>query len=196
MLHHIKGTLLAKNQDVLVIDVNGIGFEISVSRITYLALPDEGNIVTLYLYTQVREDDIHLYGFSSPAEKSLFKLLISVSGIGPKVARNILSNIQIDELVSAVAGKDIARLSSVPGLGRKTAEKIIVELKEKMEGLQLPGHAAAGKSSLVLSDAVSALINLGYKQQQSRDVVEGVIRDNPSLDIAGIIRLSLKRLGT
>ncbi len=196
MLHHIKGTLLEKNQDGLVVDVNGIGFEIAVSRITYLALPDEGSTVTLYLHTQVREDDIHLFGFSSPAEKSLFKLLISVSGIGPKVARNILSNIQLDELISSVAGKDIARLSSVPGLGRKTAEKIILELKEKMEGMLVSGHPAAGSSRHVLSDAVSALVNLGYKQQQSRDIVESVLRDNPSLDIAGIIRLSLKRLGT
>lgn len=106
MLHHIKGTLLEKKQDSIVVDVNGIGFEISISNLTYLTIPDEGSIVTLYLHTQVREDDIHLYGFSTSAEKTLFRLLISVSGIGPKVARNILSNIQIDELISAVVTKD------------------------------------------------------------------------------------------
>ncbi len=193
MLHHIKGTLFEKKQDSIVVDVNGIGFEISVSSITYLTIPDEGSIVTLYLHTQVREDDIHLYGFSTPVEKTLFKLLISVSGIGPKVARNILSNIPIDELISAVVTKDVPRLSSVPGLGRKTAEKIILELKEKMGGLQLSEHHAGGKQ-IVLSDAISALVNLGYKQQQSRDIVEDVLKDNPSLDIGDVIRLSLKRL--
>ncbi len=193
MLHHIKGTLLEKKQDSIVVDVNGIGFEISVSSITYLTMPDEGNIVTLYLHTQVREDDIHLYGFSTPAEKVLFKLLISVSGIGPKVARNILSNIPIDELISAVVTRDLPRLSSVPGLGKKTAEKIIVELKEKMGSLQLSDHRAGG-NRIVLSDAVSALVNLGYKQQQSRDIVEDVLKNNPSLDIGDVIRLSLKRL--
>lgn len=193
MLHHIKGTLIEKKQDIIVVDVNGIGFEISVSNMTYLSIPDEGDIVTLYLHTQVREDDIHLYGFSTSAEKALFKLLISVSGIGPKVARNILSNIQIDELINAVVTKDLPRLSSVPGLGKKTAEKIIVELKEKMGNLQLSGHHTAGNHA-ILSDAVSALINLGYKQQQSRDVVEEVLKDNQSLDIGEVIRLSLKRL--
>ncbi len=193
MLHHIKGTLLEKRQDSIVVDVNGIGFEILVSNITYLAMPDEGNIVTLYLHTQVREDDIHLYGFSTPAEKILFKLLISVSGIGPKVARNILSNIQIDEFVSAVVTRDLPRLSSIPGLGKKTAEKIILELKEKMGNLRLSDHVA-GSNRIVLSDAVSALVNLGYKQQQSRDVVEDVLKNNTSLDIGDVIRLSLKRL--
>ena len=193
MLHHIKGTLLEKKQDTVVVDVTGIGFEISISNITYLALPDEGSIVTLYLHTQVREDDIHLYGFSTPSEKILFKLLISVPGIGPKVARNILSHIRIDELISAVATKDLPRLSSVPGLGKKTAEKIVVELREKMDSLHLSGHHEEGKHA-ILSDAVSALVNLGYKQQQSRDIVENVLKDNPSLDIGDVIRLSLKRL--
>ncbi len=193
MLHHIKGTLLEKKQDTVVVDVTGIGFEISVSNITYLALPDEGSMVTLYLHTQVREDDIHLYGFSTPSEKTLFKLLISVPGIGPKVARNILSHIRIDELISAVTTRDLPRLSSVPGLGKKTAEKIVVELREKMGNLQLSGHHEEGKHA-ILSDAVSALVNLGYKQQQSRDIVENVLKDNPSLDIGDVIRLSLKRL--
>ncbi len=193
MLYRIKGILLEKKQDSVIVDVNGIGFEVFVSNATLMSLPDEGSSVTLYLHTQAREDDIYLYGFSSLTEKALFKLLISVSGIGPKVARNILSNIQLEDLISAVVTKDLARLSSVPGLGRKTAEKIIVELKEKMDNLQPFGNAVTGKHT-VLSDAVSALINLGYKQQQSRDIVEAVMKDNPSLDIGEVIKLSLKRL--
>ncbi len=193
MLYHIKGILVEKKQDSAVIEVNGIGFEVFVSNTTLASLPGEGEGVTLYLHTQVREDGLFLYGFSSLTEKSLFRLLISVPGIGPKVARNILSNVQPGDLIAAVVTGDVPLLSSVPGLGRKTAEKIIVELKEKMGNLQ-PAQVPAGGRHAVLSDAVSALVNLGYKQQQSRDVVERVMKDNPSVDIGGVIRLSLKRL--
>lgn len=193
MLHHIKGILAEKKQDSVIVEVTGIGFEVFVSGMTLMSLPESGSPVMLYLHTQAREEDIYLYGFATVTEKALFKLLISVSGIGPKAARNILSHIQIDELIGAVVTRDIARLSSVPGIGKKSAEKIIVELKEKMGNLQSQAIPATGKQSL-LSDTVSALINLGYKPQQSRDIVEAVLKENPSLDIGGIIRLSLKRL--
>ena len=195
MLYHIKGTLVEKRQDNVVVEVNGIGFEVFVSSITLLSLPEEGSSVMLYLHTHAREEDIHLYGFATVTEKELFKLLISVSGIGPRAARNMLSNIRIDELIGAVVTRDAARLSSVPGIGRKSAEKIILELKEKMDRLQTHAAPVTGRQA-ILSDTVSALVNLGYKSQQSRDVVEDVVKENPSLDIQGIIRLSLKRLST
>ncbi|MCL4557668.1 MAG: Holliday junction branch migration protein RuvA [Deltaproteobacteria bacterium] len=195
MLYHIKGTLVEKRQDSVVVEVNGIGFEVFVSSITLLSLPEEGSSVMLYLHTHAREEDIYLYGFATVTEKELFKLLISVSGIGPRAARNMLSNIRIDELIGAVVTRDAARLSSVPGIGRKSAEKIILELKEKMDRLKTHAVPATARQA-ILSDTVSALVNLGYKSQQSRDVVEDVVKENPSLDIQGIIRLSLKRLST
>jgi len=193
MLHHIKGTLLEKKPDSAIVEVNGIGFEIFISSTTYLALPEEGSDITLYLHTYVREDAISLYGFYTPVERLLFKLLISVSGIGPKVARNILSNIQINDFISAIVSKDLARLSAVQGLGKKTAEKLILELKEKIGDLQVSSYNT-GNKHIVLSDAVSALVNLGYKQQQSREVVEEVLKETTSLSIEDVIKLSLKRL--
>ncbi|MGB9734728.1 MAG: Holliday junction branch migration protein RuvA [bacterium] len=194
MLYHIKGTLVEKKQDSVVIDVDGIGFEVYVSSTTYLALPEEGNEVMLYIHTYIREDSITLYGFYTITERLLFKLLISVQGIGPKVARNILSNIHMDDFVAAIVTKDLARLSTVPGLGKKTAEKLVLELREKMGNIQFSTNASTSKHVL-LSDAVSALVNLGYKQQQSKDIVEQVLKDNPALNsIEDVIKLSLRRL--
>ncbi len=195
MLSHIKGTLTEKRQDSVVVEVGGIGFEAFVSSLTLASLPGEGDSVMLYLHTHAREDDIHLYGFATVTERELFRLLISVSGIGPRGARNMLSNIRIDELIGAVVTRDVARLSSVPGIGRKSAEKIIVELKEKIDKLQSHGAPLTG-SHAVVSDTVSALVNLGYRQQQAREAVEAVLKENPSLDIQGVVRLSLKRLGS
>lgn len=193
MLYHIKGILVEKKQDSVVIDVNGIGFEIFVSSTTYLALPEEGSNITLYVHLYVREDSISLYGFYTLTEKILFKLLLSVQGIGPKVARNILSNIQIDDFITAIVTKDLAKLSATPGLGKKTAEKLILDLREKMGAIQFSTSETNNKH-LLLSDAISALVNLGYKQQQSRGIVEQVLKENPNLNIEDIIRLSLRRL--
>ncbi len=193
MLYYIKGILAEKKQDSAVIDVNGIGFDVFISGITYLSLPDKNKEVMLYLYTQVREDDIYLYGFSTLTEKAILKLLISVSGIGLKLAKNILSNVQMEELINAVVTKNVERLSYVPGIGKRGAEKIIVELKEKIANLSSAGHAVSEKQAVLL-DAVSALINLGYKHNRSKDAVEALLNDNPSIGIEEVIKLSLKRL--
>ncbi len=192
MLFHIKGILSEKRIDSIVVDVNGIGFELFVTATTYKDMPDEGGHVTVHVYTQVRDDDIFLYGFSTLREKELFKLLISVSGIGPKIARNILSGIQAEELINAIVSKDIARLSSVPGLGKKGAEKIVVEIREKIGNLQ---HTAqTSDTQTMFSDAVSALVNLGYKYQQAQTAVQLVLKEHQNSKIEGIIKLSLKEL--
>ncbi|MCL5793031.1 MAG: Holliday junction branch migration protein RuvA [Deltaproteobacteria bacterium] len=181
-----------KRIDSIVVDVNGIGFELFVTATTYKDMPDEGGQVTVHIYTQVRDDDIFLYGFSTLREKELFKLLISVSGIGPKIARNILSGIQAEELINAIVSKDIARLSSVPGLGKKGAEKIVVEIREKIGNLQ---HTAQTlDTQTMFSDAVSALVNLGYKYQQAQIAVQSVLKEHLNSKIEGIIKLSLKEL--
>lgn len=170
MIALLAGLIVCKAPDHIILDVNGVGYRVHIPFSTYYDLPDEGGKITLHIYTNVREDAIHLYGFRTSSEKVFFQLLIGVSGVGPKLANGILSNIPADDLRQALMSGDLVRLAAVPGIGRKTAERLVLELREKVLKLfSGGGHAESGISSMpsplaVTDDVASALINLGYKE--------------------------------
>lgn len=167
MIAHLRGKLMQKDPAHVVVDVNGVGYEVFIPLTTFTALPDTGSEVFIDIHTHVREDIIALYGFSTRRERTIFEKLMTISGIGPKLAVTILSGGSVEELVSAIKRSDLARLTAIPGVGKKTAERIVLELKDKLrdfaEAVQKPG---------VETDVMSALENLGY----SRALVESALR--------------------
>ena len=167
MISHLRGRLLEKQPNRVTIDVQGVGYDAHVPLSTFYGLPEPGNEISLRIYTHVREDALLLYGFSTRLELQLFERLISVSGIGPKLALAVLSGIEPNDLVTAIKQSDIARLTGIPGIGKKTAERIGLELKDKLAALvpaELPASAAgaAPTGESMRTDLLSALINLGY----------------------------------
>lgn len=174
MIAHIKGVLSLKTPDSVVVDIGGLGYELSIPLSTFYHLPEEREGVSLHVHTQMREDAIQLFGFFTIEEKELFRLLISVSGIGPKVGRNILSGIGPDELKTAIATSDKARLSTIPGIGGKSAERLILELKDKVVLLAASGQVSSGHEAApsVAGDVLSALDNLGYKAALAGEAVK------------------------
>jgi len=169
MIAHLSGIVALKSPDHIVLDVHGVGYRVLSPFSTYYELPEEGGNTSLHIHTAVREDAIVLYGFRSITEKEFFQLLIGVSGVGPKLARDILSNIQPAPLAAALQHGDIGKLSAIPGIGKKTAERLIVELREKVRKISLPeGSPEISRESVqnhyLLDDVTSALINLGYKE--------------------------------
>jgi holliday junction DNA helicase RuvA len=175
MIALLTGKIACKSPEYIILDVNGVGYRVQIPFSTYYDLPDEGEEISLNIYTHVKEDAINLYGFRSPAEKDCFQMLISVSGIGPKMGKDILSNIQVADLARAVIQGDLARLSAIPGIGRKTAERLVLELRSKVLKLDTsqPAREGAGAaaSSAMTDDVASALINLGYKEGLVRKVL-------------------------
>lgn len=176
MIALLTGQIAHKSPDHVILDVHGVGYRVMIPFSTYYELPEEGQ-ATLHIHTSVREDAILLYGFRTRSEKSFFQLLISVSGIGPKLARDILSNIQPPQLAAALQQGDLHKLSAIPGIGKKTAERLVLELKDKAGKLDsgcVSAAETAGRSlpeSIVLDDVSSALLNLGYKDVQVRKVL-------------------------
>ncbi len=177
MIALLRGTLAYKSSDHVIIDVGGVGYRLFIPLSTFYSLPETGD-VSLFTHTHVREDAILLYGFLSMEEKELFGILISISGIGPKLAVNILSHIPAKDLKRAIASGDIKRLSSLPGIGKKTAERLVLELKDKVgpihdlpEADEVQSNTSGGDIS---NDVISALINLGYKENQARKVLESM----------------------
>lgn len=193
MIARLAGRLLRKAPDSLVVDVGGVGYGVMVSLNTFYVLPAEGAPVTLEIYTNVRENALELFGFADLTEKSLFTTLLTVSGVGPRVALSILSGIPSDELITALRTRDIARLVAVPGVGKKTAERLVVELQDRVAALAHEAAAGRGAAGGVETEAVSALINLGYRQPQAEQAVKDIVRGGES-DLASIIRRALQRL--
>lgn len=178
MIALLRGTLAYKSSDHVIIDVGGVGYRLFIPLSTFYSLPEKGE-VSLFTHTHVREDALLLYGFLSQEEKDLFGILISISGIGPKLAVNILSHIPAKDLKRAIAAGDIKRLSSLPGIGKKTAERLVLELKDKVGPVDnLPDADDAMISNLpagdLVNDVISALVNLGYKENQARKVLEAM----------------------
>lgn len=173
MIAHIRGSLIHKSTESVVIDVNGVGYEVFIPLSTFYKLPDLNQELSLKVHTHVKEDALQLYGFLSIEEKEAFQMLITISGVGPKLARNILSGIPVADLVSAIANGDKARLSLIPGIGTKSAERLIVELRDKVKNLSKIDEKkpeAPSKDALA-SDVVSALENLGYKTALAEEAV-------------------------
>src|SRR6202142_2145448 len=164
MIAHLRGRLLTKRPNQAIVEAGGVGYDVTITVPTFSDLPAAGAEVALHVHTHVREDQIALYGFLRPTEKTLFEKLITVSGIGPKLAITILSGMAADEMVGAIRGNDVARLTRIPGIGKKTAERMVLELRDK---LPQPGPAsapAAPTMSATEEDVLSALVNLGYQR--------------------------------
>lgn len=194
MIALLQGEIAYKSFDHLILDVGGVGYRLIIPLSTYYALPETGR-VRLHVHTHVREDAIHLFGFGSIAEKEIFTLLIAVSGVGPKLATNILSHIPAADLATALATADLKRLSSLPGIGKKTAERLVLELKDKVPA------PAAGSNSVRstpatdrLDDLLSALVNLGYKEAAARKALDS-LELAPEARFEEILKGALRLLG-
>jgi len=172
MIGQIRGRLADKRPNQLLVDVGGVGYQVQVPLSTFAALGELHTEVTLLIHTHVREDALALYGFLSSREKHFFELLLSASGVGPALALKILSGMSVEELVPAIRGGDLARLTRIPGVGRKTAERIVVELKDKLETVAVAEEKPAASAGGTEADVVSALMNLGYDGRAAEKAVE------------------------
>ena len=196
MIYQVSGNLIAKHKDFVVIEVSGIGFKITSTTNTINTIKLEQKIL-LHTYLHVREDALDLYGFHSTLEREVFLLLIGISGIGPKLAITILSGILPDELKNKIISGDIASLTSIPGVGTKTAKRIIVELKDKFTKIEEGSLGFSDKlNSKLYDDALNALLSLGYSSQQSKQVLDHIAngKDDNKKNIETIIKTALKRL--
>ena len=195
MIARLAGQLLHKSTEALVVDVRGVGYQVHVSLNAFSALPEEGQIVELAIHTHLRENALELFGFVDAEEKRLFGALLAVSGVGPRMALNILSGIPSADLIDALVEGNVRRLVAVPGIGKKTAERLVVELRDRVRQLQAGSRergATQGPSRLE-GEAVSALVNLGYRRVDAEQAVGGALRDGTT-DLADLIREALRRL--
>lgn len=195
MIASLTGTIAYRSIDHVIVEVGGVGYRLLIPLSTFYALPDAGT-VRFQVHTHVREDALLLFGFLTEEEKEMFILLISVSGIGPKLALNILSHIPAAALLTALREGDAKRLATLPGIGKKTAERLVLELQEKVNKLGAPPQAAAPLSAPLttsLEDAQSALVNLGYKEAQARKVLEAM-EIAPDASLEEVLKGALKIL--
>ncbi|UCH00138.1 MAG: Holliday junction branch migration protein RuvA [Deltaproteobacteria bacterium] len=199
MIAHLTGILFSKSPQSVIVDTAGVGYQIFIPLSTFYQLPDELEKVSLHVYTHVREDVIQLFGFQTEREREIFSLLISVSGIGPKLALNILSGIGLDDLLSAIGRADSERISAVPGVGKKTSQRITLELKEKAsylsEGIEVPPRERPQiKDKGIFDDALSALINLGYQSRSAKRAIENVLFKDNEIDLETLLKEALRSL--
>ncbi|HET8725539.1 MAG TPA: Holliday junction branch migration protein RuvA [Anaeromyxobacteraceae bacterium] len=194
MIARLDGVIVEKRDGAAVVDVNGVGYLVHVSASSLAALP-EGERVRLRTYTHVREDALDLFGFATEEEEAVFRELIGVKNVGPRAAQNILSGIEPRELAAAVASGDVARLTRVPGVGKKTAERLVVELKEKLATLALAASPrTAARPGGVAEQLEQALIGLGYRPQQAAQAVEALAGEIEGASLDVLLREALKRL--
>lgn len=193
MITHIQGRLAEKNPTDVVIDCNGIGYLINISLNTYSQIPDQENL-KLYTHLQVREDAHTLYGFTSLMEREIFRLLISVSGIGASTARTMLSSLTPDQVKEAIASGDVATIQSVKGIGSKTAQRVIIDLKDKILKVYQIDETTLSSNNTNKDEALSALEVLGFAKKQSERVVDKIISNQPDAAVEVIIKEALKNL--
>ena len=201
MIAHLSGTLLSKQATSVVLDVGGVGYEITIPVSTFYDLEDTGATVQLRIYTHVREDALQLYGFKTARERELFTRLISVSGIGPKLGITLLSGMSADEIIASIRTNNLARLTLIPGVGRKTAERLVVELRDKVASLssaaleeELGAGAPPPTDDSTRSDVLSALLNLGYQRGSAEKAVTSAIDEGGELSVEVVLRRSLRKL--
>ncbi|GGG65826.1 Holliday junction branch migration protein RuvA [Edaphobacter dinghuensis] len=176
MIAHLRGRLLSKSPNEAVVDCAGVGYGVTISVATFTSLPVEGAETSLHIYTHVREDQISLFGFAETQEKRLFEKLLTISGIGPKLAITVLSGIAADRLVTAIRSGDHASLTKIPGIGKKTAERVVLELKDKLDDMAVPVADASGvHHGPAGDDVLSALVNLGYPRPIAQKAIETAI---------------------
>ena len=195
MIGYLRGKIISKKPTKLLVDVNGVGYLVNISISTFEKIADKEE-VSLYTYLSVRESAMDLYGFYSLAEKEMFELLISVSGIGPKSAQSILSGIQIEDLKEALRTGNISRLISIPGIGRKTAERLMVELRDKADSVSEDTADFKTGASTIRYDAIAALVNLGYNQKVAERAVRSITDRNPDISIEDLIKETLVSLNS
>ena len=194
MIAFLRGRILDKQPNRIVVDVNGVGYDVSVPLSTFYGLSEVGGEIALRVHTHVREDALLLFGFATRLEQDLFERLIGVSGIGPKVALAVLSGIEPPELIRAIERSDLARLTAIPGVGKKTSERIVLELKDRLPRVEPPAAGEPAATLLQRDDLLSALINLGYHRPLAEKAVEAAIRRMPDGDFERTLKQALREL--
>ena len=204
MIAHLSGTLLSKQATSVILDVAGVGYEVSIPLSTFYELEDTGSNVQLRIYTHVREDALQLYGFKTARERELFLRLISVSGIGPKLGITLLSGMSADEMIASIRANNLAKLTLIPGVGRKTAERLVMELRDKVASLAAvdveeelgatSDTAAPPTEDSMRADALSALLNLGYQRNAAEKAVTASLSEMGDVSVESILRSSLRKL--
>ena len=197
MIAFLRGRVLEKHPNRVILDVAGVGYDVLVPLSTFYVVGDDGSEISLRVHTHVREDQIALFGFVTALELSMFERLIAVNGIGPKLALSVLSGIEPRELVTAIQRGDLPRLTRIPGVGKKTAERIVVELRDRLPKTmeaEVSGTSPPAKEDVLRDDLVSALANLGYHQQAIDKVLEKVLKDKDALKFEDALRAALREL--
>lgn len=193
MITHIQGKLVEKTPTEVVIDCNGVGYHINISLHTFSLLPDSENL-RLYTFLQIKEDAHSLYGFMEKQERELFKLLISVSGIGANIARTMLSSLSPTNIIQAIASNDVATVQSIKGIGVKTAQRVILDLKDKVLKIYSLDEVSTSNYNTNKEEALSALEVLGFVRKNAEKVIDKIINENPNSTVESIIKLALKNL--
>lgn len=193
MIGYLTGSIISKKPTQVLLDVNGVGYVINISINTFEKIPETGEKVSLHTYLAVREDSLTLFGFSSEPEKQMFELLIGVNGIGPKLAQSVLSGIQIEELKHALKTGNLLRLVAVPGIGRKTAERMLLDLREKVDNITTEEFESSVPFK-IKDDAVAALATLGYNQKMAERVIRDILLTTPTIKLEELIRQALSQL--
>lgn len=204
MIAHLNGTLLAKHATSVIVEVGGVGYEVTIPLSTFYELEEVGANVQLRIYTYVREDALQLYGFKTARERELFMRLISVSGIGPKLGITMLSGMNADEMIASIRTNNLARLTSIPGVGKKTAERLVIELRDKIVALSSPaleeefsaqtGASAAVTEDTMREDALFALLNFGYQRAAAEKAIMAAMQEGGEITVEVILRRSLRLL--
>jgi holliday junction DNA helicase RuvA len=204
MIAHLSGKLIDRHATSVVIDVGGVGYEVTIPVTTFYDLEEAGQTVSLRVYTHVREDTLQLFGFKTLRERELFQMLISVTGIGPKSAVAMLSGMSADEIITAIRTNNLARLTSIPGVGRKTAERVVLDLRDKMAALSSPAleeqfasqtaTGAAASEDVLREHPLSALMNLGYQRAAAEKAITQAVQEGGDLSVELILRRSLRTL--
>jgi len=191
MIGFLTGKIISSKPTKVILDVNGVGYVVGISINTFEKISGK-EIASLFIHTSVKEDSISLFGFHTEAEKEMFELLISVSGIGPKIALSLLSGIQTDDLKNAIQSSDISRIIAVPGIGRKTAERLVLELRTKVDQISEEGTTAIPFS--IKNEAVAALTTLGYNSKITENLVRNILQNQPALSLEELIKRALSDL--
>ena len=204
MIAHLSGILLSKEPNQVIVDVGGVGYDVTIPLSTFYDLDEQKKDVQLLIYTHVKEDALQLYGFKTANERKLFVHFISVSGVGPKLGIALLSHMKADELIESIKSNNLARLTQIPGVGRKTAERLVVDLRDKM--IQLSQSQVAQETGVrpettyvssedsVRADALSALLNLGYQRSGAEKAIDSALAEGGDVTVESILRRSLKKL--
>jgi len=204
MIAHLSGTLLSKEPNQVIVDVGGVGYDVTIPLSTFYDLDDQESGVKLLIYTHVKEDALQLYGFKTANERKLFIHFISVSGVGPKLGIALLSHMKTEELIESIKSNNLARLTQIPGVGRKTAERLVVDLRDKMIQLSQaqvaeetgtkPESVYVSSEDTVRADALSALLNLGYQRSGAEKAIDAAVGEGGDVTVESILRRSLKKL--